>query len=102
MFNLDNVRSKTDNRNWPYRTLLIGPSGCGKTNTLLNFIQQQDNNIIDKIYLYAKDLEEPKYQLLIKKRESAGIKKLNDKNATVWMIFTIILMITILKEKEKF
>ena len=40
--------------------LMIGPSGSGKTNTLLNLIQQQDNdNLIDKIYLYAKDLSEP-------------------------------------------
>ena len=51
---------------------LIGPSGSGKTNALLNLIQQDNNNLIDKIYLYAKDLEEPKYQLLIKKRENAG------------------------------
>ena len=50
---------------------LIGPSGSGKTNALLNLIQQDNNNLIDKIYLYAKDLEEPKYQLLIKKRENA-------------------------------
>ena len=49
--------------------------GSGKTNALLNLIQKQDNyNLIDKIYLYAKDLSEPKYQLLIKKRKDAGIK----------------------------
>ena len=59
--------------------LTIGPKGSGKTNALLNLIQQ-DNYIIDKIYLYAKDLEEPKYQFLIKKRENAGIKYLNDPN----------------------
>ena len=62
--------------------LTIGPSGSGKANTLLNLIQQ-DNNIIGKIYLYAKDLEEPKYQFLIKKREQAGIKNLNDPNAFI-------------------
>ena len=61
MFNLDTVTSKTDDKEWPYRILIIGPSGSGKTNTLFNLIQQ-DNNIIDKMYLYAKDLEEPKYQ----------------------------------------
>ena len=44
---------------------------------------QKDNNIIDKIYLYAKDLEEPKYQFLIDKREKAGLKNLNDKNAFI-------------------
>ena len=56
--------------------LIIGPSGSGKTNTLLHLI----NNLhpIDKIYLYAKDKEEKKYQFLINKREQAGIKNLND------------------------
>ena len=82
MFNLDDNTSKDDNKTWPYRTLIIGPSGSGKTNCLLNLIQQ-DNNIIEKIYLYVKDLEGPKYQLLIKKREQAGIKKLQDKNAFI-------------------
>ena len=37
--------------------------------------------MIDKIYLHAKDLEEPKYQLLIQKRENAGIKNLHDPTA---------------------
>ena len=55
--------------------LVIGPSGSGKTNALLNLIQKQDNDLIDKIYLCAKDLSEPKYQFLIKKREDAGIQK---------------------------
>ena len=36
-----------------------------------------------KIYLYAKDLEETNYQLLIKKREHDGIKNLKDKNAFI-------------------
>ena len=31
--------------------------------------------------MYAKDLQEPKYQLLIKKRENARIKHLNDSTA---------------------
>ena len=79
MFNLDNVTTKNDNKNWSYRTLVTGPSGSGKTNTVLNLIQQ---DIIDKIYLYAKDLEEPKYQLLIE-RENAGIKNLNDPSAFI-------------------
>ena len=35
------------------------------------------------MYLYAKDVEEPKYQLLIKKREQAGIKNSEDKNAFI-------------------
>ena len=40
-------------------------------------------NSIDKIYLYARDLSEPKYEYLIKKREHAGIKHLNDSNAFI-------------------
>ena len=66
------------------RMLLIGPSGSGKTNALLNLIQEQNNDSpIDKIYLYAKDLSEPKYQFLIKKCEDAGIKNLNDPSAFI-------------------
>ena len=64
--------------------LIIGPSGSGKTNALLNLIHKQDNdNLIDKIYLYAKDLSEPKYQFLIKKLENAGIKNPNDPSAFI-------------------
>ena len=78
MLNLDDiVRNKKENKdhNWPFRMLIIGPSGSGKTNTLLHLI----NNFysIDKIYLYAKDTDEKKYQYLINKREQAGIKNLN-------------------------
>ena len=39
--------------------------------------------MIDKIYLYVKNLEEPKYQFLINKRENAGIKNLKDPNAFI-------------------
>ena len=50
--------------------LIIGPSGAGKANALLNLIQKQNNNNpIDKIYLYATDLSEPK---------NAGIKNYNN------------------------
>ena len=69
MFNLDvitNKNNKDDDENWPYRMLIIGPSGSGKTNALLNLLQKQDNDApIDRIYFYARDLSEPKYQLLI-------------------------------------
>ena len=82
MFNLENITEKDDNKDWPYRKLIIVPSGSGKTNYLLNSIQK-DNKIIDKIYLYAKDLEEPKYQLLINKREKAGINFNNDPTAFI-------------------
>ena len=87
MFNLDSItnrNNKDDDKKWPYRMLIIGPFGSGKTNALLNFIQKQDNdNLIDRIYFYAKDLSEPKYQFLIKKCEDAGIKNLNDLSAFI-------------------
>ena len=56
----------------PYRILIIGGSGSGKTNTLLNLINEQIDS--DKIYLYAKDLNEPKYKVLIKQLKDARIK----------------------------
>ena len=43
-----------------YRILIIGGSGSAKTNALLNLIKNQLD--IDKIYLYAKDPDETKYQ----------------------------------------
>ena len=44
---------------------MIGGSESGKTNSLFNLINHPPD--IDKIYLYAKDLFEAKYQFLIKK-----------------------------------
>ena len=84
MLNLDNIVSnKNENKdnNGPFRMLIIGPSGPGKTNTLVHLINNL--NPIDKIYLYAKDLSEPKYEFLINKREQAGIKNLNDPHAFI-------------------
>ena len=47
-------------------------------------IKEQDyNDVIDKIYLFARDLSEPKYQFLIKTREDAGIKNINNPNAYI-------------------
>ena len=34
--------------------LIIAPFGSGKTNALLSLIQQDNNNIINKIYFSAK------------------------------------------------
>ena len=48
---------------------------------MLNLINEQKD--IDKIYLYAKDLSELKYEHLIKNRENAGIKHLNDSKAFI-------------------
>ena len=90
MINLDSItneNNKKHNEKWPYipdhpyRILIIGGSGSRKTNTLLNLINEQ--NDIDKTYLYGRDLNEPKHKILIKKREDAGIKHLNDPNAFI-------------------
>ena len=59
-----------------YRIIILGGSGFGKTNALLNLMNNQPD--IDKIYLYGKDPFETKYQFLIIKRESTGLKHLND------------------------
>ena len=58
--------------------MIIGGSGSGKTNALLNLINEQDD--IDKIYLYAEDLSEPRYEFLTEKSKNTGIKHLNDPN----------------------
>ena len=51
---------------------------------MLNLINEQDNDdLIDKIYLYVKDLSKPKYEFLIKKQKDAGTKNLNDPNAFI-------------------
>ena len=80
--------SKTEhNKNWPYtpehpyRTLIIWGSGSGKANVLLNLIENQPD--IDKIYLYAKDPYEAKYQYLINKREGVGINHFKDPKAFI-------------------
>ena len=48
---------------------------------MLDLIKGQKD--IDKIYLYAKDLSEPKYEFLIKKHENAGIRHLSDSTAFI-------------------
>ena len=62
--------------------MIIGSSRSGKTNTLFNLIKEQDyRDVIDKIYLYLKDLNKPEYQFLIENREYGGIKHKNDSTA---------------------
>ena len=84
MFNFDYITKediKEHNPNWPkipdhiYRILITGGSGSGKTDALLNIINHEPN--IDK------DPNEAKYQLLINKRESTGLKYLNDSKAFI-------------------
>ena len=89
MINLDTItkqKNKEYNENRhipdnPCRIFIIGGCGSGKTNTLLNLINEQSD--IDKIYLYAKDLNKPKYEYLIKNHKNTGIKHLNDPNAFI-------------------
>ena len=93
MINLDSIineKNKEHNEKWLYLPdhryiiLIIGGSGSGKTNKLLNLIKEQDyHDVIDNIYLYARDISEPNYEYLIKNREHAGIKKLDNPNAFI-------------------
>ena len=82
-----NENKKEHNFNWsyipdhPYGILIIGGSRTGKTNALLNLINNQQD--IDKTYLYAKDPYEDKYQYLINKRESVGLTHFNDPKAFI-------------------
>ena len=74
MFNLDDIKkenNKEHNEKWQYvpdhsyGILIISCSGTGKTSVLLNLINEE--NDIDKNYLFAKDLSKAKYEVLIKK-----------------------------------
>ena len=67
MINWDSITNKSNIKynekcpytsDHPYRMLIIGGSGSGKTNALINLINER--NDIDKIYLYARDLSEPR------------------------------------------
>ena len=90
MINLDNTVNNNNEKRSEKMALYTRPSlqnfnnwwfWVRKTNTLLHLINKQKD--IDKIYLYAKDLSESKYEYLIKNRENAGIKHLNDSKAFI-------------------
>ena len=98
MFNLNSITNENNKKHnekrlyipdHPYIILITGGSGSGKTNTLLTLINEQGD--IDKIYLYPKDLSEPKYEYLIKKRKYAGTKNVINSNAFI-IIYIIIIM----------
>ena len=63
----------------PCRILIIAGSGSEKTISLFNLISQQPD--IDKIYLYGKNLNKARYQILISKGESTGLKHFHDSKA---------------------
>ena len=106
MINLNSITNKNNKKNnekWPYipdhpsRIIIIGGA-------LINLINEQ--NDIDKIYLFARDLREPIYEYLTKTRQDAGIKHLNNPNFFIECSNTMddvyeILMITTQSEKEK-
>ena len=91
MIDLDSItneNNKKHNETWPYipdypyRTLIIGGSGSGKTNTLLNLINEQfwcwQNLFVCKRFKRTKE-----WNFGEKKRKDAGIKHLNDPNASI-------------------
>ena len=111
MINFDDYtnENKTEhNPDWPYipdhpyRIIIIGGSGFGKTNALLSLINNQPD--IYKIYLYAKDPYEVKYQFLINKRESVGLKHSNDPKGFIEYsndmqdVYKIIIQVKIVKK----
>ena len=82
--NLDDVLKEEtkEHSNWsqipdPYIILRIRGSASGKKNLL----SQQPN--IGKVYLYAKDPYEAKYQFLIHNKQSTGLKHFNDFKAFI-------------------
>ena len=108
MFKFDYIieEDTKEHPDYPWRLLIVGDSVSRKTNALVNLISHQQD--IDKIYLYAKNPFEAKYQLLIKKRSGASIKCFNGLEAFIeywWyydsMVFIKILKSTIQTKNEK-
>ena len=92
MINFDDYTNENKTEHYPklpyipdhsYRVLIIEGSGSGKTNALLNLIKNQQDS--DKIYLYAKEPHEAKYQYLINKREKISLNHYDD--AKVLILF---------------
>ena len=83
--------------------MTIRGSGSGKTKALPNLIKEQ--NDIDKIYLHAKDLSEPKYDFLNVNMLEQNIVMIQMHFLSVrilWMRFMRRLMSTTQAKKEKF
>lgn len=76
-----------------FRGALVGPSGCGKTNCLLSMILNSDPDThvyADKIYIFAKDIHEPAYEMLKKilKATEEAIREVEKKPAD-WKYFVM-------------
>lgn len=47
---------------WPFRMIINGPSGCGKSNLLFNMLTKW--LYYDKLFVFAKNINEDKYEFL--------------------------------------
>ena len=92
MINLDIITNENNKRYWKmaiYTWSLVQNYNnwwfwIRKNKHIAQFDKKQDyHDVIDKIYLYARNLSELKYQFLIKKREDTGIKNVNNPNAFI-------------------
>ena len=118
MINLDSITNENNKEQWKmviYTWSFIQNHDNWwfwlRRNKYINLIKEQDNHdFIDKIYLYARGLSEPKYEYLIKNREDAEIKHVNNPKAFIKCSNTIDddymriyenIMITIQSKKEK-
>ena len=90
MINLDSITNENNqehNEKWPYipdhpyRILITDGSGSEQINALLNLMKEQDDT--DKIHLYAKNLNEPNYEFLIKKHKDVGTNHFDDSNVFI-------------------
>ena len=81
MINFDYFTNWLKIHDHPYEILIIGSSGSGKRNASFSSISREID--IDKIYFYAKDANEAKYQLSINKPENSGLKQSNDSKAFI-------------------
>ena len=88
----------------PYRVLIVEGYGSGQTNALLKLINHELD--IDKIYLYARDPYEAKYQKLLLKTQmiwTIFIKTLRNiiqiKSKKYWLHLMIWLLICLVIKK---
>ena len=74
-----------------FRMLICGPSGCGKTNVLMHMLY----NLLyyDKIYLFSKNIEQPKYRQLLEIfepiSEEVGYDVIEESNSDVIPLETL-------------